>query len=95
MRYPGSPNTHASATNWNRIHLEFSPAAPSATLNPADAAKAAHSAGSGRTAPAPIVTTSPLDAAQWNQLMSRVAALPIPTIDTKPSSAAIPDPKRG
>jgi soluble lytic murein transglycosylase-like protein len=95
MRYPGSPNTHASAADWNHIHLEFSPAAPSATLNPADAAKAAHSAGSGRTAPAPIVTTSPLDAAQWNQLMSRVAALPIPTIDTKPSSAAIPDPKRG
>jgi hypothetical protein len=54
----------------------------------------AHSASSGRTAPAPIVTTSPLSAAQWSQLMQRVAALPTPTIATKPSSAAIPDPKK-
>jgi hypothetical protein len=93
MRYPGSPSTHASAADWSRIRLEFLPPTATTTLNPAAAAKAAHSASSGRTAPAPIVTTSPLSAAQWSQLMQRVAALPIPTIVTKPSSAAIPDPK--
>ncbi len=94
MRYPGSPNTHASTADWNRIRLEFLPPSATTTLNPAAAAKAAHSASSGRTAPAPIVTTSPLSAGQWNQLMQRVAALPIPTVVSKPSSAAIPDPKR-
>ncbi len=95
MRYPGSPNTHASPADWNRIRLEFSPpSATAAALSPAASATAAHSASSGRTAPAPIVTTSPLTAAQWSQLMQRVGALPIPTIVTKPSSAAIPDPKR-
>ena len=94
MRYPGSPSTHSSSADWNRIHLEFLPPAATATLNPAAAATVAHSAGSGRTAPAPIVTTSPLSAAQWSQLMQRVAALPVPTIASKPSSAAIPDPKK-
>ncbi|MGP0100524.1 MAG: lytic murein transglycosylase [Solirubrobacteraceae bacterium] len=94
MRYPGSPNTHASTADWNRIHLEFRPVSSALALNPAATGTAAHSAGSGRTAPAPIVTTSPLSAAQWNQLMQRVAALPIPTIVAKPSSAAIPDPKK-
>ncbi len=94
MRYPGSPNTHASSADWNRIHLEFRPAPATTTLNPAAAATAAHSARSGRTAPSPLVTTSALSAAQWNQLMQRVAALPTPTVATKPSSAAIPDPKR-
>jgi soluble lytic murein transglycosylase-like protein len=94
MRYPGSSNTHSSSADWNRIHLEFLPPAATATLNPAAATRVAHSASSGRTAPAPIVTTSPLSAAQWTQLMQRVAALPAPTIVTKPSSAAIPDPKK-
>lgn len=94
MRYPGSPNTHASAADWNRIRLQFNPPSATPALSPAAAATAAHSARSGPTAPAPIVTTSPLSAAQWSQLMQRVAALPIPTIVTKPSSAAIPDPKR-
>ncbi len=94
MRYPGSPNTHASKADAGRIHLEFLPQPATATLDPAAAATVAHSAGSGRTAPAPVVTTSALSAAQWTQLMERVAALPTPTIATKPSSAAIPDPKR-
>jgi hypothetical protein len=94
MHYPDSSDTVASTADWNRIRLEFQPKAATPALNPAAAAKAAHSASSGRTAPAPIVTTSPLSAAQWNQLMQRVAALPIPSIVTKPSSAAIPDPKR-
>ncbi|MGD0455602.1 MAG: hypothetical protein ABSB69_18610, partial [Solirubrobacteraceae bacterium] len=94
MRFPGSPNTHASRAYANRIHLEFRPALATPTLNAAAAGTVAHSAGSGRTAPPPLVTTSALSAAQWNQLMERVAALPTPTIKTKPSSAAVPDPKR-
>jgi soluble lytic murein transglycosylase-like protein len=94
MRYPGSPNTQASATDSNRIHLEFNPAAPATTtLNPAAAATVAHSARSGRAAPAPVVATSTLNSAQWSQLIERVAALPTPTVAAKPSSAAIPDPK--
>ncbi len=91
MRFPGSPNTHASAADWDRIHLEFRPVPDTTALNPADAATAAHSAGAGRTAPAPVVSTSALSATQWNQLMERVAALPVPTVAAKPSSAAIPD----
>ncbi len=94
MRYPGSPNTHASAAYRSRIRLVFSPPAPTPALNPAAAATQAHSARSGRTAPAPVVTTSALSAAQWSQLMQRVAALPMPTIAAKPSSAAVADPKR-
>jgi soluble lytic murein transglycosylase-like protein len=93
MRFPGSPNTHASAADWNRIHLEFRPVPATTALDPADAATAAHSASSGRTAPAPVVTTSALSAAQWSQLMERIAALPVPTVATKPSSAAIADPR--
>jgi hypothetical protein len=94
MRYPSSPSTHASSSDWNRIHLVFRPAPATKALNPAAAATVAHSARSGRTAPSPLVTTSALSAAQWNQLMERVAALPTPVVATKPSSAAIPDPKR-
>jgi membrane-bound lytic murein transglycosylase B len=93
MRYPGSPRTHASAADANHIHLVFRPTPATTTLNPAAAARAAHSASSGRTAPSPLVTTSILSAAQWNQLMERVGTLPMPTISTKPSSSAVPDPK--
>ncbi|MGO9319920.1 MAG: lytic murein transglycosylase [Solirubrobacteraceae bacterium] len=93
MRFPGSPNTHASRAYANRIHLEFRPATATPTLDAAAASTVAHSARSGRTAPSPLVTTSALSAAQWNQLMERVAALPTPTIKTRPSSAAVPDPK--
>ncbi len=93
MRYPGSPRTHASAADANHIHLVFRPATTTTTLNPAAAARAAHSASSGRTAPSPLVTTSILSAAQWNQLMERVGTLPMPKISTKPSSSAVPDPK--
>jgi len=94
MRFPGAANTHASQAYADRIHLEFRPLPATTALNPAAAGTVAHSARSGRTAPAPLVTTSALSATQWNQLMQRVAALPIPTIKTKPSSAAVPDPKR-
>ena len=93
MRYPNTANTQASAQFWNRISLEFSPAHAAAALNPAAAAKVAHSAHSGQAAPSPVVTTSPLSASQWSQLMTRVAALPEPKVATKPSSAAVPDPK--
>jgi hypothetical protein len=93
MRYPGSPRTHASAADASHIRLVFRPAPATTTLNPAAAARAAHSASSGRTAPSPLVTTSILGAAQWNQLMERVGTLPMPTISTKPSSSAVPDPK--
>jgi Transglycosylase SLT domain len=94
MRYPGSPSTHASSAFRSRIHLVFSPPAATTTLSPAAAATQAHSARTGRTAPAPVVTTSALSTTQWSQLMERVAALPMPTIASKPSSAAVPDPKR-
>ena len=94
MRFPGHPSTHASRAFANRIHLEFRPAAATPTLSAAAASTAAHSARSGRTAPAPLVTASALSASQWSQLMQRVAALPAPTIRAKPSSAAVPDPKR-
>jgi hypothetical protein len=94
MRFPGSPSTHASPAEWNRIRLEFRPPPPTPALDAAATATAAHSAASGRTAPAPVVATSALSATQWNQLMQRVAALALPTIATRPTSAAIPDPQR-
>jgi Transglycosylase SLT domain len=93
MRYPGSPRTRASAADANHIHLVFRPATATTTLSPAAAARAAHSARTGRTAPSPLVTTSILSAPQWNQLMTRVGTLPMPTLATKPSSQAVPDPK--
>ncbi len=93
MRYPGSPNTHAASADWNRIHLEFRRRPPRATLNPAATATAAHSARSGRTAPAPLVTTSALSAAQWSQLMQRVAALPVPTIASQAELGGDPGPE--
>ncbi len=94
MRYPGSASTHDEAAFWNRIHLDFRPAAAIATVKAPAIGTVAHSAHSGRTAPSPLVTTSPLSAAQWNRLMQRVAALPVPAIAAKPSSSAMPDPKR-
>jgi membrane-bound lytic murein transglycosylase B len=94
MRFPGHANTRASREFANRIHLEFHPAPATPRLSAAAAGTAAHSARSGRTAPAPLVTASALSASQWSQLMQRVAALPAPTIRVRPSSAAVPDPKR-
>ncbi|HLL91723.1 MAG TPA: lytic murein transglycosylase [Solirubrobacteraceae bacterium] len=94
MRYPGAANTHADAAHWDRVQLQFTPAAPAAALSATATDTTAHSAGTGPTAPSPIVTTNALSAAQWNQLMARAAALPAPTIAAKRSSSAIPDPKR-
>ena len=89
MRYPGATNTHARSAYWNRLALDFGPAAPAGNAM----GSAARSAKSGRTAPAPLVTTTAMSASQWNQLMTRIAALPSPSVATKPSSSAIPDPK--
>ncbi|HEV2975251.1 MAG TPA: lytic murein transglycosylase [Solirubrobacteraceae bacterium] len=94
MQYPGAPNTLAMPEHWNHIHVGFRPVAGDVPLSPAAAAKAARSAGAGKTAPAPIVTPSPLSSTQWNQLVSRIGSLPAPKVTTKPSGSAIKDPKR-
>jgi hypothetical protein len=94
MRYPGSSNTHASSAYWNKIALQFSPAAPQVAVSPAAAAAAVHSAHSGKDAPAPLITTSSLSSAEWDQLVTRIAEIPAPSVRRKPSSSAIPDPKR-
>ena len=93
MQYPGAPNTLAMADHWDHIHVGFHPAGAAVPLSPADAAKAAHSAGAGKTAPAPIVVSDDLTTAQWNQLVTHIAALPAPTVRAKPSSSAIKDSK--
>jgi len=94
MRYPGAPSTHSASSYWNRIGLEFNPAAAPVALAPSAAGAAAHSSRHGRVAAVPIVSTSALSAQQWTQLIERVGSLPAPTVARKPSSAAIPDPKR-
>jgi hypothetical protein len=87
MRYPGASNTHALATAWDRIRLEYAhPSAPAARPAAVRSAKSARAA-------APRVSTTVLSATQWNQLLTRVGALPTPKVATKPSSAAIADPK--
>jgi membrane-bound lytic murein transglycosylase B len=94
MQYPGAPNTLAMPEHWNHIHIGFRPTAGEVAQSPGVAAKAAHSASTGKAAPSPIVTPSPLSTAQWNQLVTRIGALPAPHVAIKPSSAAIQDPKR-
>ncbi|HUB72530.1 MAG TPA: lytic murein transglycosylase [Solirubrobacteraceae bacterium] len=94
MSFPGAASTRAAARDWNRIHIAFRAPARRSTLAPSAAARVAHSARAGRTAPLPVVSTSPLDAAQWSQLMVRVGAIPEPALRDKPSSAAVPDPTR-
>jgi soluble lytic murein transglycosylase-like protein len=91
MRYPGAANTHAVATAWDRIRLEYAQAS-AAAVRPAVPRTAARSAKS-PVAPAPRVSTTVLSTTQWNQLLTRVGALPTPKVATKPSSAAIADPK--
>jgi hypothetical protein len=90
MQYPGAPNTLAMPEHWNHIHVGFRPAAGDV----ATAAKAAHSAGAAKTAPAPIVVPNALSSTQWNQLVTRIGALPAPKVAAKPSSSAIKDPKQ-
>jgi len=95
MRYPGAPNTHAVASYWGHIHLDFAPAARAVALSPSAAASVAHSAAAGKAAPPPLVSTGDLSANEWDQLITQIATLPAPTVAAKPTSSAIPDPKRG
>ncbi len=90
MQYPGTSNTLAMADHWNHIHVGFHPVG--AALGAA--AKAARSAGAGKTAPVPVLVTSDLSSGQWNKLITHVATLPAPKVAVKPSAAAIKDPKR-
>ncbi len=92
MQYPGAPNTLAMPEHWDHIHVGFRPVAGDVPLSPAAAAKAAHSAGAGQTAPAPVLALNPLSSTQWNQLVTRIGALPTPKVRVKPSSSAIKDP---
>ena len=94
MQYPGAPNTLAMPEHWDHIHIGFRPAAGEVPLSPATAAKVAHSAGAGKTAPTPTIVSSDLSSTQWNQLVTRIGALPAPKVAAKPSTAAIKDPKQ-
>jgi hypothetical protein len=94
MHYPGAANTLARAQLWDRIHVGFRPSAAGLATSAVPAAKAAHSAGAAKTAPAPIVVTTDLNTTQWNHLITRVGALPVPKVPLKPSSSAIKDRKR-
>jgi hypothetical protein len=94
MQYPGAPNTLAMAEHWDHIHVGFRPVAAELRLSPAAAAKAAHSAGASKSAPAPVVVPSDLSSTQWNQLVTRIGALPAPKVAVKPSTASIKGPKQ-
>jgi hypothetical protein len=93
MKYPGAANTLATREHSNEIQIDFQPAAATIPLTSAQAAKAAHSAASGRTAPSPFVVSGALTLTQWNELLARIGSLPAPTVAAKPSSAAIRDPQ--
>ena len=94
MQYPGAANTLAMPEHWNHIHVGFRPTPGEVALSTAATAKAAHSAATGKTAPAPVVVTEQLNTTQWNQLITHIAALPAPKVSVKQSSAAIKDPKK-
>jgi membrane-bound lytic murein transglycosylase B len=91
MKYPGAANTFATRTHSNELRIDFQPSAAAAALTSATAAKMAHSAPSGRTAPSPFVVSGALTSTQWSELVARIGALPAPTVAAKPSSAAIRD----
>ncbi len=93
MQYPGAANTLAMPEHWNHIHIGFQPVVGDVGVSPAAAAKAAHSASKGKTAPAPIVSSTDLSSTQWNQLDSRIGGLPAPKVEEKRSSSAIKDAK--
>ncbi|HEX4186280.1 MAG TPA: lytic murein transglycosylase [Solirubrobacteraceae bacterium] len=94
MRYPGSPSTHATPQSWDRIHVEYRPAAQAAALDAATAGAAARAAAAAaRAAVTPLSVGGQLTPAQWDQLITRIAALPAPKVAVKPSSSAIPAPK--
>jgi soluble lytic murein transglycosylase-like protein len=94
MQYPGAPNTLAMPEHWDHIHVGFRPVAGDVALSPAVAAKAAHSASTGRTAtaPTPVLAPTELSTMQWSQLVARIGALPAPKVTAKRSQSAIRDP---
>jgi hypothetical protein len=87
MHYPGSQSTLARSDHGAYIEVAFEVA------KPALAAKAAHSAASGPSAPSPLSVGGELSSAQWEALVTRVGALPSPALVSSPSSAAIADPR--
>jgi membrane-bound lytic murein transglycosylase B len=91
MKYPGAANTLATRKHSNEIQVDFQPTATAIPLTPAAAARAAHSAAAGRTAPSPFVASGALSLAQWNELLARIGSLPAPIVAAKPTSAAIRD----
>jgi membrane-bound lytic murein transglycosylase B len=94
MKYPQATNTLATRAHANAIQVEFQPATVPSAPTPAAAAKAAHSAASGkRTTSAPFVASGTLSLAQWNELLAHIGALPTPKVAAKPTSAAIRDPR--
>jgi membrane-bound lytic murein transglycosylase B len=93
MKYPDATNTLATRAHANALQIDFQPSAVAVALSPASVVKAAHSAASGKTAPAPFVASSTLSLTQWNQLLARIGALPTPKVAAKPTAAAIRDPQ--
>jgi hypothetical protein len=93
MKYPDGTNTFATRAHSNAIQIDFQPSAAATALTPATAAKAAHSAAFGKTAPSPFVASGTLTLTQWNALLAQIAAIPAPTVARKPTSAAIRDPQ--
>jgi membrane-bound lytic murein transglycosylase B len=93
MRYPDAANTLATRAHANAVQIDFQPSAAALGLTPTKAAKAAHSASTGRTAPSPFVASASLSLTQWNELLARIGAIPAPKVAAKPTSAAIRDPQ--
>jgi hypothetical protein len=93
MKYPGAPNTLAMPEHWNHIHIGFHPAPGEVPADPGTSGNAAHSARTGKSAPAAVVVPSALSTTQWNQLVTRIGSLPAPKVAAKRTSSAVPDAK--
>jgi len=93
MKYPDAANTLATRAHAEAVQIDFQPQAAALGLAGAKAAKAAHAAASGKTAPAPFVASPSLSLTQWDALLARIGAIPAPKVAAKPTSAAIRDPQ--
>jgi membrane-bound lytic murein transglycosylase B len=93
MRYPDAANTLATRAHANAVQIDFQPSAAALGRSGAKAAKAAHSAATGKPAPSPFVASASLSLTQWNELLARIGAIPAPKVAAKPTSAAIRDPQ--
>jgi membrane-bound lytic murein transglycosylase B len=95
MKYPDAANTLATRAHAEAVQIDFQPQAAALGSTGAKAAKAAHSAASGKTktAPAPFVASPSLSLTQWDSLLARIGAIPAPKVAAKPTSAAIRDPQ--